>query len=338
MNSHLAPSPRLARSTGRSAALGAVLLLSSWMGAMVHAQTLYIASPNGTNGVSSYNIDGTLINSSLIPGSSYQGLALTGSTLFVTNPGTGTVNNGAVGAYTLNATGGVASSAPFFASGIGVTAPFGLAATSTNLYVADFNSGNILRYTLGGIQDASFSVGLTNPFAIAISGDTLWISQATGGAGANTVKGYSLSTFTSTPTFTLTTGLSTPEGLAVFGSTLYVANEGSGSITTFNTVTGVSTGTFISGLSQPHGVTVYGSSLFVTSGDGTVKGFDALTGTALAGFTTIIGLGAPNGIVVGTASAIPEPSTYAAIAGASMLGLAVWQRRRKTVSPASATV
>ncbi len=30
------------------------------------------------------------------------------------------------------------------------------------------------------------------------------------------------------------------------------------------------------------------------------------------------------------ASAIPEPSTYAAIAGAAMLGLAVWQRRRKS--------
>lgn len=31
-----------------------------------------------------------------------------------------------------------------------------------------------------------------------------------------------------------------------------------------------------------------------------------------------------------SASAIPEPSTYAAIAGAAMLGLAVWQRRRKS--------
>lgn len=32
------------------------------------------------------------------------------------------------------------------------------------------------------------------------------------------------------------------------------------------------------------------------------------------------------------ASAIPEPSTYAAIAGAAMLGLAVWQRRRRQTS------
>jgi hypothetical protein len=36
------------------------------------------------------------------------------------------------------------------------------------------------------------------------------------------------------------------------------------------------------------------------------------------------------------ASAIPEPSTYAAIAGAAMLGLAVWRRRRQS-APASVT-
>ncbi len=40
--------------------------------------------------------------------------------------------------------------------------------------------------------------------------------------------------------------------------------------------------------------------------------------------------GTPLISVQATASAIPEPSTYAAIAGAAMLGLAVWQRRRRT--------
>jgi hypothetical protein len=38
-----------------------------------------------------------------------------------------------------------------------------------------------------------------------------------------------------------------------------------------------------------------------------------------------------------TASAIPEPSTYAAIAGAAMLGLAVWQRRRRANPVATLT-
>jgi hypothetical protein len=44
--------------------------------------------------------------------------------------------------------------------------------------------------------------------------------------------------------------------------------------------------------------------------------------------------GAPLISVQATASAIPEPSTYAAIAGAAMLGLAVWQRRRRTAPAA----
>ena len=39
-----------------------------------------------------------------------------------------------------------------------------------------------------------------------------------------------------------------------------------------------------------------------------------------------------------TASAIPEPSTYAAIAGAAMLGLAVWQRRRGKAATVTAPV
>jgi hypothetical protein len=45
--------------------------------------------------------------------------------------------------------------------------------------------------------------------------------------------------------------------------------------------------------------------------------------------------GTPLISVQATASAIPEPSTYAAIAGAAMLGLAVWQRRRRTVPAAT---
>jgi len=39
-----------------------------------------------------------------------------------------------------------------------------------------------------------------------------------------------------------------------------------------------------------------------------------------------------------TISAIPEPSTYAAIAGAAMLGLAVWHRRRRSTSTAMLAV
>ncbi len=304
--------------------------------ATAHAQTIYVADPNGTNGVRSYNINGTLISSSAAGGDGFQGLALSGSTLYISDATSGAAS---VRTATLNGTGGVVSTG-FAAVGegfSGLTSPFGLAVTGSNLYIANFNSGNVFKYDLNGTQLNTLSTlnsnsgANPNPYGLAISGDTLFVSQATTGTGANTIKGYSLTSFSSTPTMTLTTNLSNPHGLTISGSTLYVANggtgAGTGTIETFNALTGASTGTLVSGLTGPQGITVYGSSLFVSGNDGTVKGFD-LSGNVLGGFTTITGLSSPHGIAISSASAIPEPSTYAAIAGAAMLGLAVWQRRR----------
>jgi hypothetical protein len=302
--------------------------------AIARAQTIFVADPNGTNGVRSYNIDGTLINSSLVSGDGFQGLALSGSTLYISDATSGAAS---IRTATLNGTGGVASTGFFTVGGEanGLNSPFGLTVTATNLYVANFNTGNVFKYDLSsGLQVATISTNNSNgganpnPYGLAISGNTLFVSQATTGAGANTIKGFDLTTLSSTPTLTITTDLSYPHGLAVSGNTLFVANGNNGTISTYNATSGASNGVLVSGLTGPQGITVYGSSLFVTGSDGTVKGFDASTGGALAGFTTITGLSSPFGIVVGSMSAIPEPSTYAAIAGAVMLGLAAWRRRR----------
>jgi hypothetical protein len=309
------------------------------------AQTIFVADPNGTNGVRSYNINGTLLNSSLVSGDGFQGLALSGTTLYIADASSGAAS---IRKATLDSTGAVVSTGTLaFGDGItGLTSPFGLTATGTHLYAANFNSGNVFKYDFSGTQVNTLSTSNSNsgispaPYGVAISGDTLFVSQATTGTGANTIKGYSLTTLSSTPTMTLTTNLSNPHGLAISGNTLYVANGGSGvangTIETFNATTGASTGTLVSSLGMPQGITVYGSSLFVTGGDGTVKGFNRSDGSALAGFTTITGLSSPHGIVIGEMSAIPEPSTYAAIAGAAMLGLAVWQRRRKSAATLAA--
>ena len=315
--------------------LGAGLMIAVAMAATSHAQTILVADPNGTNGVSSYSMNGTLINSSLIPGTTYEGLALSGSTLYVANPGPGTVNNALVGKYTLDGTGGVSSSNSYFVNGGYLQAPFGLAVTATNLFIADFNSSNVLKYGLGGNQIASVWAGLFNPYGLAVSpdGTILWVSETTG-AGANTINGYSIGTSTGAfgnggvPTITITSGLNQPHGLAVSGNTLYVANGGNGTISSFNATTGTSNGVLVSGLTGPQGITVFGSSLFVTGSDGTVKGFDASTGLALAGFTTITGLSSPYGIVV---TEVPEPATFAALAGATILGFAALKRRRRVI-------
>lgn len=333
---------RLRPSAGVRAALFLVGAIAA-VTATARAQTIFVADPNGTNGVRSYNIDGTPLNSSLVPGDGFQGLALSGSTLYIADATSGAAS---IRTATLNGTGGVSSTGFFTIGGVanGLDSPFGLAPTATHLYVANFNTGNVFKYDFSsGLQVNTLSTTNANagtnpnPYGLAISGDTLFVSQATTGTGANTIKGYSLSAFNGVPTLTLTTNLSNPQGLTVAGNTLYVANggsgAGSGTIGTFDATTGASTGTLVSGLNDPQGVTVYGSSLFVTGSDGTIKGFDALTGTPLAGFTTVTGLSSPYGIVVGSMSAIPEPATYAAMAGAAMLGLAVWRRSsRRTPS------
>ncbi len=310
--------------------LGAGLMIAVAMAATSHAQTILVADPNGSNGVSSYNIDGTLINSSLInlSGASptyFEGLALSGSTLYVAKTGAPSV-----GVYTLNGAGGVSSSGTSVYGGgmTGLTTPYGLAVTATNLFITSFNNGDVFKYDFSGNQLASIYVGLTNPYGLAVSGNTLWVSQATTGTGLNTIKGYSISTFSNTPTFTLTSDLSLPHGLAVSGNTVFVANGGNGTISSFNATTGTSNGVLVSGLTGPQGITVFGSSLFVTGSDGTVKGFDASTGLALAGFTTITGLSSPYGIVV---TEVPEPATFAALAGATILGFAALKRRRRAI-------
>ncbi len=328
-----------------SAGLRAALLVASTLAALsitVGAQTIFVANNNGTNGIASYNINGTLINSSLIPGDGFTGLVLSGSTLYYADASSGAPE---IRRATLNGTGGVSSTGAFFggSSFNGVTSPWGLAATATELLVANFNSGNVfgINYNTFNISSQistnnSNGGAITNPHSLAISGNTLFVSQATTGTGLNTIKGYSLSTMSSTPTITITTDLAYPHGLAVSGNTLFVANGQSGTITTYDATSGASNGALVTGLTGPEFLTIYGTSLFVTSNDGTVKGFNTSTGAPLAGFTTITGLNNPYGIVVSPLSAIPEPSTYAAIAGAAMLGLAVWQRRRKSAPAALA--
>ena len=306
------------------------------LSATATAEILLVADPDApTDGVRSYTLDGTLVNSSLVSGSAFQGLAISGSTLYAANPATPSV-----GAYTLDGTGNVSSSNPFFAFGVapGVTSPYGLVTSAANLFIANFNSGNILKYNFLGTEVNSLSVGLTDPYGLAIYGDTLFVSQATTGAGANTIHGYSLTTFSSTPTITITANLDNPHGLAVSGSTLYIANGGSGlndgKILTYDLINGGSPTALVSGLGRPQGITVYGSTVYVAgAGDGgsdggTVSAYNTSTGLAAAGFTKITGLTSPNGIVIAPTTPVPEPATYGAITGMALLALVAMRRRR----------
>lgn len=101
----------------------------------------------------------------------------------------------------------------------------------------------------------------------------------------------------------------------------------SGHIAVDGTWTGPSSGLITVNLSNA-GDFGAGSYLLMTSNSAT--GLDLskfVLGTTIPGYTYTLGFDGNNLSVAAAVSAIPEPSTYAAIAGGCMLGLAVWRRR-----------
>jgi hypothetical protein len=81
----------------------------------------------------------------------------------------------------------------------------------------------------------------------------------------------------------------------------------------------------ISGLSGPQGIAISGSHIFVTNSRGGNVGEYNLDGTVVNP-SLISGLDEPLGIAV-EGTAVPEPSTYAAILGFVSMGFVVIRRR-----------
>jgi DNA-binding beta-propeller fold protein YncE len=85
-------------------------------------------------------------------------IAVSGSNLFVTNQG-----NGTIGEYT---TSGATVNASLIT---GLSGPGGIAVSGSNLFVANYNAGTIGEYTISGATvNASLITGLSNPDGIVI--------------------------------------------------------------------------------------------------------------------------------------------------------------------------
>ena len=205
---------------------------------------------------------------------------------------------------------------------IGLTFGFG-----GNLYVATNNTG-------AGVEQVTVPGGVVTPFpstspfsnatAVAFAAGTLYVADYHDGTISKVSSDGTVSAFAS--------GLIHPYGLAFGpGGVLYVANygasDGSGQgfiskVDTFGTVsswavTGV---TFF----QPTGLAFdqFGNLFVANHGAGNVLEI-APDGS---GSVFASGLTAPGGIAV---SAIPEPSTYAALFGLAALGFAAYRRRHR---------
>src|SRR5262249_18388539 len=126
--------------------------------------------------------------------------------------------------------------------------------------------------------------------------ELLYVSSVSGTVGAYTTSGEPVNA-------SLISGLPNPGpwGIAVAGSSLFVANYYSRPIGEYTTSGAVVNSALISGLSGPYGIAVSGSNLFITnSGSGTVAEY--ATSGALVNPALISGLsdtsGGPLGIAV----------------------------------------
>ncbi len=214
------------------------------------------------------------------------------------SPTTFTSNNGVGGVVTYSGTGGIGGSGSFSTNGI------------TNQTVI-FNTA-LPNYSGGAITTSFYfqtrsSVGTGDLVGWGIYSSTTALFDSGNNLGFKINGSNSSSLLPSTWYQLVTTTTNTG---STFNTTISLQNYGADGTTLTGSAIGI-------GSSPSTGGTLLNSSsvyVGIYGGGGTAGGFlsDFQT-TAIDNFAV---------------SAIPEPSTYAAIAGAAMLGLAVWKRRR----------
>ena len=165
--------------------------------------------------------------------------------MFVSNLGNGTILE-----YTT--TGTLVSVTPLVS---GLSVPVGLALSGSDLFVSN-QSGTVGEYTTAGATLNSTLIVSANflPLGITVSGSNLFVGYSNSSAGRYYVGEYT------TPGAPLSTrliaGVNEPEGLAVFGTDLFVSNYGSGTIGEYTTAGEVVNPALVSGLTSPEGIAV----------------------------------------------------------------------------------
>ena len=167
--------------------------------------------------------DGSFINQNFItPSNSGYGLAISGNVLYSVG------GNGLVSSW--DATTGASINASFIS---GLNSPYAMLVSGNSLFVGD--AGGISQWdaATGQVINRSFMTAFS-PIGIAVSGNRLFASNY----GSDAVGVFDLATG-SVIDANFITGVPTPKGLAVDGSTLYVASCDTGSyIGTYDVNTG----------------------------------------------------------------------------------------------------
>ena len=178
------------------------------VGLAVSGQTLFVANvttAGGSDGVvNGYSTtSGTLLGTPATGLSNPQGLTLTSSTLYYVSAGTNTV-----GALTLSG-----SQTPSgYSSPTGLSTPLSVAVYNNELFVSNQGTRTIGEYNAatGATINSALISSTSGAGGLAVSGDILYFVN-----NAGTVGEYNLATNTLIGNAVITTGLSSPNELAV---------------------------------------------------------------------------------------------------------------------------
>jgi hypothetical protein len=260
--------------------------------------------------IGEYNLDGTVVNRSLISGLyGPNGIVISGTSLFVANAGGSLL--GSVGEYSTSG----AAIHPMLIPSI---SPAAIALSGSTLFAS--HNAFIGKYATDGttITEPLISSDSTNFFGLALSGDGTRLYAA--GFDDGTIGEYEAATGAPISA-ALITGLGEPTGITISGEFLYVANSaggvtGAGSIGKYHLDGSPVDAALVTGLSNPQDVAEFNGVLYVTD-NGRVGEYDATTGAAISP-NLITGFIYPTGIAV-----VPEPASWllCALAAAGLIAV-----------------
>jgi hypothetical protein len=137
----------------------------------------------------------------------------------------------------------------------------------------------------------------------------------------------------------LISGLSSPFGIALSGSDLFVSNDFAGTIGEYTTSGATVNAALISGLDFPTGISVSGSDLFETNFNNNTIGEYTTSGATvnavlISGGSPLSGVFGPNAIAI-SSSSVPEASTWVmSLTGFAALAFAGFRRARSRAASA----